>query len=162
MHCTNEITIDSDLDTIFKLGAEIERWPRLLPHYRSVKLLRQEGNRCVAHMAASRDGIPVSWTCAQERDAETPRILFHHIGGFTRGMAVAWTFEERDEQVIVRITHQFQKGWPLQALDRFVSEKVVGDFFVANIADKTLQSMKLLAERDPVAYEGSGALEPPA
>jgi ribosome-associated toxin RatA of RatAB toxin-antitoxin module len=155
MHRSNTITIDGDLTTIFRLGAEIEKWPRLLPHYRSVELLWQDGDRCVAKMAAWRDGIPVSWLCWQERDAATPRITFRHIDGFTRGMQVAWTFVEHDDGLVtVRITHQFRKGWPVQPLDRFVSEKVVGAFFVSAIAGKTLAMVKLLAEADRGAHAG--------
>ncbi len=155
MHRTNEITINGDLMTIFTLGAEIERWPQLLPHYRSVDILWRQGSRCVARMAASRDGIPVSWVCWQERDAATPQILFRHIAGFTRGMEVAWTFEQHDDgRVTVRITHEFRKGWPVQAFDRFVTEKIVGEFFVSSIANRTLGMVKLLAEADRAAHEG--------
>lgn len=151
MQSTNEIVIARDTATIFKLGAEIEHWPELLPHYRAVTILRQEGHRCIAKMAASRDGIPVSWTCYQERDADTPRIRFRHIGGFTKGMQVAWTFDERDGLTTVRIHHEFDKGWWPPFFDSFVSERIVGHFFVSNIANKTLQQVKLLAEHTPVA-----------
>ena len=39
MHSENQITIDGDMMTIYRLGAEIERWPDLLPHYRTVDVL---------------------------------------------------------------------------------------------------------------------------
>lgn len=153
MHRSNEVQIDGELDTIFRLGAEIERWPDLLPHYRSVDILWQEGNRCVARMRGSRDGIPVAWVCQQERDPNTPRISFRHVGGFTKGMQVTWTFEEGVDGVAVRITHDFDKGWQPAVLDRFVSDRVVGQFFVSNIANKTLAMVKLLAESERAAGE---------
>ena len=149
MHLTNTITIDGELETIYRLGAEIERWPEILPHYRTVDIVRRshDGRRVEAKMAARRGRIPVSWTCRQERDPVEPRITFRHVGGFTRGMDVAWTFEQHDDGLVtVRIDHEFQKGWPI--LDQFVSEKVVGGFFVSAIAGKTLERVKLLAERE--------------
>jgi ribosome-associated toxin RatA of RatAB toxin-antitoxin module len=154
MRSSIQITIDGDLHTIYTLGAEIENWPNLLPHYRSVDVLWRDENRVVAKMAASRDGLPVSWTCWQERIPDEPRIAFRHIDGFTRGMQVAWTFEEHDGLVTVRIIHEFRKGWPVQALDRFVTEKIVGSFFVHAIAGKTLSMVKLLAEADRDAHRG--------
>ncbi len=144
-----DIQIDGDLATIYRLGAEIENWPQLLPHYRDVKVLWQDGNRCVAKMYASRDGIPVSWMCWQERDPETPRVTFRHIGGFTRGMVAVWTFDQHDDgTVTARITHEFRKGWPIQGIDRFVTDTIVGEFFTHNIAGKTLSMVKMLAEAD--------------
>jgi ribosome-associated toxin RatA of RatAB toxin-antitoxin module len=155
MNRTNEITIDGDLMNIYRLGAEIENWPKLLPHYRSVDVFWQDGNRMVAKMAASRDGIPVSWLCYQERFPDVPLVTFRHIGGFTRGMQVSWTFQENpDDTVTVRIHHEFRKGWPVMNLDRWVSEKVVGEFFVHNIAGKTLAQIKLLAESDRASHRG--------
>jgi hypothetical protein len=52
----------------------------------------------------------------------------------------------------VRIVHEFRKGWPV--LDRFVSERVVGAFFVSAIASRTLSMVKLLAEADQLAHRG--------
>lgn len=152
MYQINRVDIEGELDHIYRLGAEIERWPLILPHYRFVDLLWQQDNAVVARMRAERSGIPVSWTCIQQRFPDEPRVTFRHIAGFTAGMEVTWQFTERtDGRIRVEIIHHFRKGWPL--VDRFVSDRVVGDFFVANIADKTLARIKSLAEasrrRDP-------------
>jgi ribosome-associated toxin RatA of RatAB toxin-antitoxin module len=157
MRRVNEITIDADVDTIYDLASHVERWPALLPHYRAVEARWREagGRRLVARMAASRSGLPVSWVCWLERDPDEPRLTFRHIGGFTRGMRVAWTFEKRpDGRVTVRITHDFSKGWPPAALDRLVSDKIVGEFFVHAIATRTLEMIKLLAEAQHAAHAG--------
>ena len=155
MRRANEITIAGDLMTIYRLGAEIEKWPDLLPHYRSVDLLWQSGNQCVARMKAWRDGIPVSWMCFQERIQSEPKVVFRHIGGFTRGMIATWVFQENpDNTVTVRIIHEFRKGWPVQGFDRFVTDRVVGEFFTHNIAGKTLNMVKVLAEADRDAHSG--------
>lgn len=157
MHLVNAITIDGDLETIFHLGSEIERWPEILPHYRKVEVLRRSSasDEVEAKMAAWRGRIPVSWTCRQRVNPLEPHIRFEHIGGFTRGMQVSWTFEPHpDGRVTVRIEHDFQKGWPL--LDDFVSDRIVGQFFVSAIAGKTLERVKHIAERQRKALHLAG------
>jgi ribosome-associated toxin RatA of RatAB toxin-antitoxin module len=155
MRRVNEITIDADVATIYALAADVERWPALLPHYRAVQVLWREddGRRLVARMAATRSGIPVRWTCWLERDPAEPRLTFRHIGGFTRGMQVAWTFEPlTDGRVTVRITHVFSKGWPGAVLDQVVSDTIVGAFFVHAIASRTLAMVRLLAESEHAVH----------
>jgi ribosome-associated toxin RatA of RatAB toxin-antitoxin module len=87
MHLENTIEIQAAPDIIFRLAADIARWPELLPHYRWVRVLEQQGERKLVQMAAHRDGFPVRWTSIQEPRPEERRILFRHVGGITRGMA---------------------------------------------------------------------------
>ncbi|HKG26010.1 MAG TPA: SRPBCC family protein, partial [Thermomicrobiales bacterium] len=76
MHTENAIDIQAGLDRIVALAADVERWPAILPHYRSVRLLEGGGDRKVVEMAARRDRIPVSWRAIQEVDrrGSTPII----------------------------------------------------------------------------------------
>jgi hypothetical protein len=70
-------------------------------------------------------------------------------------MEVSWVFEPNpDGTITVRIIHDFSKGIPIPALDAFVSEQVVGNFFTHNVAGKTLAMVKLLAEADRMAHAG--------
>jgi|SRR5215204_2862171 len=144
MEMTTRIQIDANRDTIFGLAAAVEEWPRILPHYRWVRLLRDDGRRRMVEMAASRDGIPVRWTAVQELDLAERRITFRHIRGITRGMEVAWTLTPNDGGTLVEIWHEFYPRWPFVP-DALVS-LVVGQFFVENIASKTLRCIKALAE----------------
>jgi aromatase len=144
MEMTTRIQIDAHRDTIFELAAAVEEWPRILPHYRWVHLLRDEGRRRVVEMAASRDGIPVRWTAVQELDLAERRITFRHVRGITRGMEVAWTLTPNGDGVLVEIWHAFRPRWPFVP-DALVS-LVVGQFFVENIASKTLRRIKAVAE----------------
>ena len=130
--------------TIYPLAAEVERWPEILPHYRWVRLLERSGNRKLVDMAASRDGLPVSWRAVQTLFPEIPRIEFRHVRGITRGMDVAWTFSGREGGTLVRIEHDLDLRWPL--IGPWVADKIVGPQFVERIAGKTLRRIKLLAE----------------
>jgi ribosome-associated toxin RatA of RatAB toxin-antitoxin module len=139
-----ELWVRAPARVLYHLAAEVERWPELLPHYRWVRLLERAGNRKLVDMAASRDGIPVSWRAVQELDPEAPRITFRHVKGITRGMAVEWAFREQPGGTLVRIRHELTLQWPL--IGAWVADHIIGPQFVERIAGKTLRRMKQLAE----------------
>jgi hypothetical protein len=78
------------------------------------------------------------------RDGSTPTITYRHIGGVTKGMDVAWTFEVQPNATLVRIWHGFQLPWPV--VGGIVSDHVIGPHFVAAIAGQTLATIKRLVE----------------
>src|SRR4029077_17820143 len=91
--------IQADPDTVFRLAAAVEDWPRILPHYRWVRVLaRTSQYRRTVEMAARRDvvgrlGIPLRWTAIETSEPRSRRLEFEHIRGVTRGMRVAWSIE---------------------------------------------------------------------
>lgn len=152
MHTSNEIIIYAPYERIFKLGSRVEDWDRILPHYRYVRVLRRSGNRKVVRMSAWRDFIPVTWSAIEhieEGRAEQPgRITFHHVKGLVRGMDVEWTFQARpDGGITVRISHALDNvPFPTSLLGARLTEQVVGKGFIGYIANKTLLTIKHLAE----------------
>lgn len=146
MQTENAIQIDAPLQRIVDLASDVERWPVILPHYRWVKLLDGSGDRKVVEMAARRDRFPVRWRAIQtiEREGPTPIIRYRHIGGVTKGMEVAWLFEENSSGYLVRIDHTLQLPWPL--IGGLVGDRIIGPYFVSYIAGCTLATIKQLAE----------------
>ena len=130
-------------ERVFALAAEVERWPELLPHYRYVRRL-PDGSARHFEMGARRGPIPVRWRAIQRPLPEQRRIEFVHTGGVTRGMQVAWRFEERDGALDVSIEHELELGWPL--IGGFAADHVVGPQFIEAIAGRTLRRVKELAE----------------
>ena len=148
MHTENVVEMRGNLDRIVALAADVERWPEILPHYRSVTLLEGGGDRKVVEMAARRDWIPVRWRAIQtiDRAGATPVIAYRHIRGVTKGMVVDWTFDPQPDRVIVRIRHEFRPPWPV--VGGLVANKIIGPYFVAAIAGKTLATIKGIVERE--------------
>jgi ribosome-associated toxin RatA of RatAB toxin-antitoxin module len=144
MHKSNAIVIDAPAREIYELAARTEAWPQILPHYRSVRILCGDATARVVEMAARRDRIPIRWVAEQINDPELPCIRFHHIAGPTRGMDVAWIFTPRGDGTEVRIEHRLDFRFPFAA--EWIGEHVVGDFFIHDVASKTLACMKRLAE----------------
>jgi uncharacterized membrane protein len=147
LHTENEVLIRADSREVYRLAAGVERWPELLVHYRKVKVLRDDGNWRLVEMYASRSSIPVRWRAEQSLYPQEPRITFKHVGGITTGMEVKWLFSPwSDGSVRVSILHDLPEGvrWPIGG--RLVAERIVGPYFVSDIAGKTLQRIKELAE----------------
>ena len=146
MQTANTVAMAGELDNIVKLAVETERWPEILPHYRWVTILEGGGDHKSVEMAARRGRFPVKWRATQdvERDGPTPVIRFHHIGGVTKGMDVAWTFNPTADGVDVTIDHDFTPPWPL--VGNVVSDRIIGPQFVEAIAGKTLATIKAIVE----------------
>jgi ribosome-associated toxin RatA of RatAB toxin-antitoxin module len=143
MHKTNSITMRAPRKSIFVTAANLELWPEILPHYRYIHYLERSPDRNVVVMAARRSGIPVSWTSEQIIDRDRLEIRFYHLKAFTKGMRVLWTFRETQDGVLVEIAHD------LRFRVRFlapIADKIICDFFIQNIANKTLRCMKAYVE----------------
>ena len=128
---------------IFETAANLELWPKILPHYRYVRYLERDPNRNVVKMAATRSGIPISWISEQIIDRDRLEIHFHHLKAFTKGMRVVWTFQDAPTGVLVEIKHDLAFRVNLLAP---IANKIIGVFFIHNIASKTLRWMKSYVE----------------
>jgi len=143
MHKTNSITICVPKMTVFETAANLELWPRILPHYRYIRYLERSPGRNVVVMAATRSGIPISWTSEQIIDRDRVEVRFRHLKAFTKGMRVLWTFQEVPAGVQVEIKHDLAFRVKILAP---IADKIVGDFFIHHIANKTLRCMKSYVE----------------
>jgi hypothetical protein len=156
MNTANTVVMHGSLDAIVKLAVETERWPEILPHYRWVTILAGGGDHKTVEMAARRGRIPVKWRARQdvEREGPTPVIRFHHIGGVTKGMDVAWTFAPEPEGVAVRIDHHFVPPWPI--VGSFAANNIIGPHFIEAIAGKTLNTIKGIVEDRDRRFRADG------
>ena len=112
MKTGNNMSIRAPYDRVFELGANVEDWARILPHYRYVRVLARDGANKTVKMSAMRDFIPVTWSAIEtvvEGSSEKPgRIEFRHIRGLVRGMYVEWSFKVDGDRVLVTITHDLR------------------------------------------------------
>ena len=141
------VRIAAPYERIFELAAEVERWPDVLPHYRYVRRLPADAGTRHFAMGARRGIVPVAWAATQRPLADRRRIEFHHTGGVTRGMEVAWRFEPDGDGWDVSIEHDLDLRWPV--IGGFVAEHVIGPHFIDAIAGRTLRTIKRLAETGP-------------
>jgi len=143
MHNTNSIVMCAAKTTIFETAANLELWPRILPHYRYIRYLERSPSRNIVIMAATRSGIPISWTSEQIIDRDRVEVRFCHLKAFTKGMRVVWTFQEVPAGVLVEIKHDLEFRMTILAP---LADKIIGDFFIHHIASNTLRCMKSYVE----------------
>lgn len=144
MKTMNSIHMQARLEDAFRLAAEVERWPYLLPHYRWVRTLSRSNGELLVEMAARRGWIPVKWTSLQECDEKARRIWYRHVGGVTKGMWVEWSFTPVDGGVDVSILHDLTLTRPI--IGSWLGKWIVGRLFVEPIAEQTLRHVRALAE----------------
>src|SRR5712691_4563438 len=108
MNKINSIIMRAPKMSIFEAAADLELWPKILPHYRYIRYLERSPDRNVVVMAATRSGIPISWTSEQVIDREKLEVRFHHLKAFTKGMRVILIFHETPTGVLVEIVHDVQ------------------------------------------------------
>lgn len=151
MHTVDEIEIGAPIAACFQAGADVERWPERLPHYRWVRFHEKAGfGTGRVEMAARRDfgplPYPVWWVSEMHLDERRPAVLYRHVDGITTGMAVEWSFEPRPGGATrVRIVHDWPAGpaWPLPgALRRALADAVIGPVFIHHVAGRTLRGLK--------------------
>lgn len=158
MYTIDEIEVTGSVDACFHAGADVERWPSILPHYRWVHFHEKGGfGTGRVEMAARRDfgplPYPVWWVSEMKIDETRPVVLYRHIDGVTTGMDVEWSFHQvRDDRTQIRIVHDWQEGpaWPVPgAARRTIANAVIGPVFIHHVASRTLLGIKRHVEHSP-------------
>ena len=157
MHTGNSILMRAPKERIFETAADLALWPKILPHYRYIHFYEKSPLRNVVKMAASRSGIPIAWTSEQLIDRDKCEVRFRHLNAFTKGMEVVWTFKQTTDGVLVEILHDLNFRVPALAP---LADKIIGDFFIQNIATKTLRCMKEYLENRTWKVESQNASNP--
>jgi ribosome-associated toxin RatA of RatAB toxin-antitoxin module len=152
MHTGNSIIMQAPKNLIFETAANLELWPKILPHYRYIRYLARGADRNLVVMAAVRLGLPIAWTSEQIIDRNRCEVRFHHLKAWTKGMKVVWTFKETPAGVVVEIVHDLHFRIRLLAP---IAEQIISKIFIHPVATKTLRCMKTHLEG-----ETSAALQP--
>jgi len=152
MHTANSIIISAPKTLIFETAANLEIWPKILPHYRYIRYLERSPDRNLVVMAARRFGLPISWTSEQIIDRDRCEVRFHHLKAWTKGMDVVWSFQETPAGTLVRIVHDLR--FRIRLLGP-IAEPIISQGFVHPVASRTLRCMKMYLEG-----QATSALQP--
>jgi hypothetical protein len=157
MTTIDEQVVRAPLNAIFRIAADVERWPAHLAHYRFVRMNASDGaGGGRVEMSANRPFGPLDWPTWWESDMEirppggnaAPAIRFRHVRGITTGMDVEWAFSPVADGTHVRILHVWNgPGWPL--IGTFAATAVIGPIFIHGIASRTLAGLARAAEAEP-------------
>jgi ribosome-associated toxin RatA of RatAB toxin-antitoxin module len=167
MRTVDERLVRAPPHLCFEVAADVERWPEILPHYRSVRFQERLGfGRGRVEMAAWREfgpgawgRWPTWWVSRMRAEPDEPAVFYRHVDGITRGMDVRWEFLQRGPDTLVRIVHEWPgPAWPL--LGRLAANAVIGPHFVSAIARRTLAGVGAEAERRAAGRSGQEAGRP--
>lgn len=143
----NETRMNAAPDRCFRVAADVERWPSILPHYRRVRFRRKDGfGRGEVEMAARRMfgplGYRIWWVSEMTADESVPVVRYRHVDGITRGMDVEWRFHAEGDNTRVEIVHEWPGGpaWPL--IGKFAADHVIGPVFIHHVARRTLEGVR--------------------
>ncbi len=157
---TDDHITTAPIEFAFRVAADVECWPEILPHYRWVEFQEKRGfGQGVVEMAAWRDFFgplryPTWWVSEMTTDPDEPVVRYRHVDGITRGMDVAWEFHDHADGILVRIVHEWEgPGWPL--INGIAANGVIGPHFVSAIARRTLAGVCAEAERRAALEEGA-------
>jgi ribosome-associated toxin RatA of RatAB toxin-antitoxin module len=155
LETVDELIVRAAPGRIFSLAADVEHWPKFLPHYRYVRFLerRRDGGGTV-EMSANRPFGPLDWPTrwtslmAVHAPSTTTSgsIRFRHVHGVTTGMDVEWTFDPHEAGTRVRIVHVWN-GPPWPVIGDLAAHALIGPVFVHGIASRTLAGLGRVAER---------------
>lgn len=162
MRTVDELMVEAPPNVMYELAADVESWPKHLPHYRYVRFRDKQVGGGVVEMSANRPFGLVDWpTCwVLQMDARPhahspdPVIRFRHIEGITSRMEVEWSFSPLpDDRTHVRIVHLWDgPTWPL--IGNVAARAVIGPVFVHGIASRTLTGLAAVAERRQTSARG--------
>ncbi|MGH7502705.1 MAG: SRPBCC family protein [Longimicrobiales bacterium] len=148
----DEAFVKAPPDACFRVAADVERWPLILPHYRWVRFLdRRSFGTGRVEMAAWRNfggpiRYPTWWVSEMRIDEHEPAVFYRHIDGLTRGMEVKWEFMVEQDGTHVRIAHSWDgPAWPI--VGGFAWRAVIAPHFVSAIATGTLAGIARETER---------------
>ncbi|HYG58449.1 MAG TPA: SRPBCC family protein [Symbiobacteriaceae bacterium] len=156
MRTENEAWFPCDTEMAYELAVRVERWPRLLPHYRFVRFHEGDSDAGgLVEMAARRDfgrlPWPVWWVSRMRCDRKARRIFYTHVGGVTRGMEVVWQVDPFCGGTLVRIIHDWDGGPRFCGpAARTVGRAIVGPVFIHHVAAQTLHFLGLEARKERI------------
>lgn len=153
MRTIDEIDVAAPPDLVFRFAADVEGWPKILPHYRYVRFVAPADPRVqglsrlstpdarLVEMSANRPFGPVNWPTwwmsEMWVDEARREVRYRHVQGITRKMDVLWRVEPRGTGSHVHLLHEWDgPDWPLIRYP--AAEWVIGPVFVHGIASRTL------------------------
>ncbi len=145
MRTENSIVINVPLARVFQETSNLLLWPKVLPHYRWIRVLSVDDDGLIVKMAARRGWLPVQWTSRFKVDPNIPELHFEHLKAVTRGMQVRWTYTPAPDGVLVSITHELDRP---TAFGRWFAQHVLGDMIIQPIAARTLSGFKAYLEQN--------------
>jgi ribosome-associated toxin RatA of RatAB toxin-antitoxin module len=149
MRTIDTIWMSAEIEQVFPVAVDVQQWPRILSHYRWVRVLDRRGQDSLVEMAAWRPfgrlKYPTWWVSEMFVDQAGAAVRYRHVRGITRGMDVVWRLSPDEGGTQVSIVHDWSgPKWPL--IGPAAANWVIGPVFIHGIASRTLAGIKRYVE----------------
>lgn len=141
MRTVDRLRMKAPVDRVFQAAMDVEQWPRLLGHYRWVRMLERRPDGGLVEMAAWRPfgwfKYPTWWVSEMRIDHQEGTVHYRHVRGITAGMDVVWQLAPLEDGTDVTIVHDWTgPRWPV--IGPVAASWVIGPVFIHGIASRTL------------------------
>lgn len=138
----NEILIRAPAERVFSAISHLGNWPVILSHYRWTQPLPDGSIK----MSAWRGPFPVRWVSRYHTDPEKQELHFEHLSPITRGIRVCWKVIPKGGcETLVTVEHDLNTVRGRRG--RYMTDTVIGKFFIDHMARKTLTAFKQHLEK---------------
>ena len=134
----NFITIYADLEKVYRLAQEVEKYPEFIPGYKESKIVGQEKGKIIIERAALINKKLNRWKSKAWFNLNRS-IEFEQIEGRLKGMKVEWLFERIPGGTKLTIIHTFKIKVP--PIGWFI-EKVIARPRIEQITENVLTAFK--------------------
>lgn len=150
MRTINSICVHAELDAIFEIVEDINRWPSIFPHYSKVNTVGvDESGYTVVDMVVKGMDAGRRITCGQIVAREERRITYEYRLGRLNGIREEWSFEPFEGGVHVTVVHDVPGRSSILRLLRM--RRGSDEHGVRSWTDITLRCLKMVAERESIA-----------
>ena len=96
-HTENSVEVDANIDSVWRLTNELERWPVLFTEYAKMEIIEHDGPRWRFRLTMHPDpqGNVLSWLSERTLDEARHRVTARRIEpGWFESMDITWTYED--------------------------------------------------------------------
>lgn len=142
IHLEHTIFINSSIDKVYNIAEKIDKFPEFMPHVKTSKIIKKQGNKREVEMSAVVNGIKSHWISASTTQ-KNKKITYKQVKGVCKVIGGEWLFNKVPEGTTITLIHNFDVGFSIIG-------KLIGGIIIKKWVDKyshlTLGAIKQKAE----------------
>jgi hypothetical protein len=146
--------IQADRATVYTLLAEVELWPALCPHIRSLRVLRREGHRRLMVVRVSWRGLPLGYRAVVTVDPARASLTIRHVSRLTRGSVATYAVHPvavSGPDAGVELTFRQHVVVPIPLVGPLLARAFVGGRVARDLGQAMLDRLNEIAEGGSLA-----------
>ena len=142
IHLEHSVIIKSSIDKVYAIAEKTDKFPEFMPHVKTSKIIKRQGNKREVEMSAVVYSINSHWISASTTE-KNKKITYKQIKGACKVMGGEWLFDKIPEGTKITLIHNFDVGLSIIG-------KLIGGIIVKSWVNKysrlTLNHIKAKAE----------------